>query len=54
MLVTNMEIDKMKKLFLQLDTNQDGYITADEFEAGLTKVVGELQATSEDIRTLLK
>ena len=54
MLVTNTEIDKMKRLFFQLDLNQDGYISVDEFQAGLSKVVGALQMTSAEIKDLMK
>ena len=49
MLVTNVEIDKMKKLFLDLDANNDGFISVQEMEDGLGKVVGALQATSTDM-----
>lgn len=41
MLVTNSEIERMKKLFLQFDTNQNGFISAEELEEGLANVVGE-------------
>ena len=53
MLVTNVEIVKMKKLFLDLDANNDGFISVQEMENGLGKVVGALQATSTDISELL-
>lgn len=54
MLVTNTDVERLKKLFLELDTTNDGYLSIDEFEQGLGAIMGSFKQQSQDMGQLLK
>ena len=44
----------MKKMFLALDTSQDGFLTLDEIKLGLTRVLGDFKSQSNDWQVLIE
>lgn len=46
MLLTNSEIEKMKKMFLELDTTNDGFLSIEEINEGLGAVLGQFRANT--------
>jgi len=53
MIMTNEEIDRLKKLFLDLDTTKDGFISTDEFNDGLSEIIGLVKSQGLEINKML-
>jgi Ca2+-binding EF-hand superfamily protein len=54
MIMTNEEIDRLKKLFLALDTTKDGFISSDEFNDGLSEIMGLIKSQGLEIDKMLQ
>lgn len=42
MLLTNTEVAKLTDLFIQLDTTNDGFLSLEELESGISQIVGSV------------
>ena len=51
--VQSSELVNMKQMFIQLDTNQDGFLQVEELEAGMEKILGLMRASSHDWEELV-
>ena len=51
--VQSNELVNMKRMFLQLDTSQDGFLTIDELSDGMNQVLGFMRAGSQDWHDLI-
>ena len=44
--VQSSELINMKKMFLRIDTSQDGFLSLEELQEGMTQVLGTMRAGS--------
>ena len=51
--VQSEELVNMKKMFLRLDTSQDGFLTVDELQEGMGQVLGLMRAGAQDWHDLV-
>ena len=51
--VQSNELVNMKRMFLQLDTSQDGFLTIDELSDGMNQVLGFMRAGAQDWHDLI-
>lgn len=54
MLLTNSEIEKMKKMFLELDTTNDGFLSIEEINEGLGAVLGQFRANTVEMKDFVQ
>jgi calcium-dependent protein kinase len=52
--VKQTELENMMKMFLALDTSQDGFLTLDEVKLGLERELGEFKSQSKDWQVLIE
>ena len=52
--VTSDELVNLKKMFLQIDTSQDGQLSLEEVRTGMASVLGEMKAATQDWAELIE
>ena len=51
--VQSNELTNLKKMFLRLDTSEDGFLSLEELKDGMSQVLGAMKADAEDWQDLM-
>ena len=54
MKTSSEELEELKKLFLQLDTSNDGTLSIDEIKDGMKQLKGKLKTSKINYKELMK
>ena len=52
--VQSTELVNMKKMFLRIDTSQDGFLSESELREGMSQVLGVMRAGAQDWHDLVQ